>query len=107
MNKNKTEKTCGQISFEAALEKLEALVIKMEEGKLPLEEAMTYFEEGNKLAEICSQKLKEIERKIEILVTKDSATPQWKELNPDNTNTKTKYTNENLNDDNNTEENLL
>ena len=43
--------------FEEALQKLEAIVAKMEEGNLPLEEALEAFEEGVKLAKYCTGKL--------------------------------------------------
>jgi exodeoxyribonuclease VII small subunit len=54
--------------FEEALQKLEAIVSKMEEGDLPLEEALEAFEEGVKLAKFCTTKLDEAERKVEKLV---------------------------------------
>ena len=54
--------------FEEALQKLEAIVAKMEEGDLPLEEALKAFEEGVKLAKFCTGKLDEAERKVEKLI---------------------------------------
>jgi exodeoxyribonuclease VII small subunit len=54
--------------FEEALQKLEAIVAKMEEGDLPLEEALKAFEEGVRLAKFCTSKLDEAERKVEKLI---------------------------------------
>jgi exodeoxyribonuclease VII small subunit len=54
--------------FEEALQKLEAIVAQMEEGDLPLEEALKAFEEGVKLAGFCTTKLDEAERKVEKLI---------------------------------------
>ena len=54
--------------FEEALQKLEAIVAKMEEGDLPLEEALKAFEEGVRLAKLCTSKLDEAERKVEKLI---------------------------------------
>ncbi len=54
--------------FEEALQKLEAIVAKMEEGDLPLEEALKEFEEGVRLAKFCTGKLDEAERKVEKLI---------------------------------------
>lgn len=54
--------------FEEALQKLEAIVAKMEEGDLPLEEALKAFEEGVRLATFCTSKLDEAERKVEKLI---------------------------------------
>ena len=55
-------------NFEEALQKLEAIVAKMEEGDLPLEEALKAFEEGVRLAKFCTGKLDEAERKVEKLM---------------------------------------
>ena len=54
--------------FEEALQKLEAIVARMEEGDLPLEEALKAFEEGVRLAKFCTGKLDEAERKVEKLI---------------------------------------
>lgn len=54
--------------FEDALKKLEKIVSKLEEGDIPLEESLKLFEEGIRLSRICSQKLDEAEKKIEILL---------------------------------------
>ena len=58
------------IGFEGAVERLEAIVAEMEGGTLRLEDMMTRFEEGQKLIKLCSGKLNEVERKVEILVKK-------------------------------------
>ena len=58
-------------SFEKALERLEQIVTEMEGGKLSLEKMISHFEEGSKLIKYCSTKLNEVEKKIELLLTKD------------------------------------
>ncbi len=58
-------------SFEKALERLEQIVAEMEGGKLTLEKMISHFEEGSKLVKFCSAKLNEVEKKIELLLTKD------------------------------------
>jgi len=55
-------------SFESALEQLEGTVARLEEGEMPLEEALELFESGVKLSRQCSTTLEEAERRIEILV---------------------------------------
>jgi exodeoxyribonuclease VII small subunit len=57
-----------EISFEAALARLEALVTRLERGDLPLEEALATFEEGVALSRRCAERLEAAERRIEILV---------------------------------------
>ncbi len=66
--------TKQQPGFEKALERLENIVSKMESGSLSLEKMMTHFEEGMSLINSCSEKLNEVERRIEILVKKDNQT---------------------------------
>ena len=56
--------------FEDALERLEALVVRMESGDLSLEESMRTFEEGDKLTRECQQALQEAELKVNELVKK-------------------------------------
>ncbi len=58
--------------FEEALEKLEKIVQRLEDANLPLDEALSLFEEGIKLSRFCSQKLDEAEKKVEILLRDDS-----------------------------------
>ena len=57
--------------FEEALERLEEIVKKMEEGNMTLEEPLEAFEEGVRLSRFCSKKLDEAERKVEILLKDD------------------------------------
>ncbi|MBM4271463.1 MAG: exodeoxyribonuclease VII small subunit [Deltaproteobacteria bacterium] len=54
--------------FEEALGKLEEIVKRMESGDMSLEESLRAFEEGIKLARLCSRKLDEAERRVEILL---------------------------------------
>ena len=56
------------IKFEDALSKLESIVEKLEQGELPLEESLAAFEEGIRLSRICSKRLDEAEKKIEVLI---------------------------------------
>ena len=56
-------------TFEEAFKKLEEIIKRLEEGDLPLEESLSLFEEGIRLSRFCAQKLDEVEKRIEILVT--------------------------------------
>ncbi len=53
-----------KLSFEEAYKKLAQLVEKMESGGLTLEQATTLYEDGLKLAQLCSTKLEDAELKI-------------------------------------------
>jgi exodeoxyribonuclease VII small subunit len=61
-----------EIPFEEALKRLEAIVAKLETGSLLLEEALQAFEEGVRLARVCSKRLEEGETKISILLRSEN-----------------------------------
>lgn len=54
-------------SFEAAIEALEKIVQKMEEGALPLEEALSQYQQGVALIKYCQDTLNSAQARIEIL----------------------------------------
>jgi len=58
-------------SFEDALEKLEQAVDKLEEGNLPLSDALLAFEEGLKASNICRSLLEDARQRVEVLVEKN------------------------------------
>lgn len=58
----------SELSFEEAMERLEQIVSKLENGDVPLEAAIELFQEGMKLSQLCGGKLEQIERKIEVLI---------------------------------------
>ena len=58
-------------SFEASLKRLETIVDEMENSQLDIDKAMKLFEEGISLVNLCSSKLDETKKKIEILVEKN------------------------------------
>ena len=54
--------------FEQSLEKLELLVKNLESGLLPLEQALTAFQEGVGLVKNCQTLLAQAEQKVEVLI---------------------------------------
>ncbi len=56
------------LSFEAALARLESIVARLEGGDLELEAALASFEEGVALSRRCAEQLERVERRIEVLV---------------------------------------
>ncbi|WP_215112881.1 exodeoxyribonuclease VII small subunit [Exiguobacterium sp. s63] len=58
-------------TFEAALERLEQIVAQLESGDVPLEEAMTLYEEGVRLSEMCQTKLSAAEKKMDEILELD------------------------------------
>ena len=62
--------TGGAPSFEAALERLEAIVTRLEEGEVPLEESIEAYAEGTRLVRQCLEKLAAAEATIRDLSEK-------------------------------------
>ncbi len=65
----KKESNGKELGFEAALERLETLVEQMESGELGIDSMIAAFEEGQKLVQLCTTRLNEVERKIEKIVS--------------------------------------
>ncbi len=57
-----------EIEFESALKKLETIVENLENGELSLEQALKQYEEGVKMADICSKRLTEAEKRVDVLM---------------------------------------
>jgi len=57
----------ADLTFEKALEELEALVGRMEDGKLPLEESLAAYQRGAELVKFCESKLSDAQARIAIL----------------------------------------
>ena len=55
-------------TFEQSLDQLEAVVKKLEEGDMPLEESLELFEKGVRLSRDCRERLAKAERRIEVLL---------------------------------------
>lgn len=70
MEENKSQRAEEGLRFEEALDRFEQIVHRLEEGNLSLDESLNLFEQGVKLSKICSQRLNEAQRRIEVL-TKD------------------------------------
>jgi exodeoxyribonuclease VII small subunit len=68
------KKISPPVDFESALEELEALVEKMEQGDIRLEESLQHFERGIQLTRQCQQALQAAEQKVNILLEKGHST---------------------------------
>jgi exodeoxyribonuclease VII small subunit len=58
------------LSVEEALTELEKLVAQLEQGDLPLDQALKAFERGIALTHACQQSLEKAEQKVRILSEK-------------------------------------
>ena len=60
----------NKLSFEEAISQLEHLVSKLEQGDVPLEEAISYFKEGMELSKLCDEKLKNVQEQMAVILGK-------------------------------------
>ena len=63
-----TETARETLSFEQIVEQLSAVVGQLEDGELPLEQALATFEQGVALSRLGSKRLDEAERRVELLL---------------------------------------
>jgi exodeoxyribonuclease VII small subunit len=69
--------------FEDAMKRLEEIVGDLEGGELPLEDSLKVFEEGMKLLTFCSDKLDEVEKRVDLLVKESDGRYVKKPFNSD------------------------
>lgn len=66
-----SEQKGEQLSFEKAMDQLEQVVEKLEQGDVPLEEAITMFQDGMILSKYCHDKLQTVEKQMDQIVNED------------------------------------
>ena len=69
-----TAPTAAPFDFEQAMTELEGVVARLEQGDVPLEEALKAFERGVELTRACQQALTAAEQKVEILTARSDGT---------------------------------
>lgn len=62
-----------ELTFEQAMDRLEAIVQELEKNEKPLDETVDLFEEGLNLVKICNARLSSFETRIEELSGKKEA----------------------------------
>jgi exodeoxyribonuclease VII small subunit len=62
--------------FEKAFQQLETIVKRLESEEMPLDESLQLFEEGIRLSRFCNQKLEEVEKKIELILSDAKGHPR-------------------------------
>jgi len=60
------------LSFEEAFERLEAAIAALQDGKLPLDQALEQYQEGMKLVQRCNELLQQAELTIQQLTVDDA-----------------------------------
>lgn len=62
----------ADLSFEEALQRLEAIVQKLERGDVPLDQSIDLYAEGDRLRGQCQKRLADAQARIEKIVTGQS-----------------------------------
>ncbi len=57
--------------YETAFRALQEIIEKLEDGELPLEEALNLYEKGKKLADQCAKLLEEAQLRVNTIGEKD------------------------------------
>ena len=60
-------KTTEPTSYEAALEELEQLVVRIESGQLPLDQLLAGYQRGAALLALCRERLEAVQNQIQVL----------------------------------------
>jgi exodeoxyribonuclease VII small subunit len=79
----KAAKPETEMTFETAVERLEALVAAMEADTLPLADLLVRYEEGTQLVKFCQAQLEAAEKRIEIITRNAKGEPQLEPFEPD------------------------
>ena len=69
----------AKMPFERAIEELESIVKRLEEGKVPLEESVAIYERGEALKKRCEDLLRQAEARVEKITLDSSGKPTGNE----------------------------
>jgi len=58
-----------KLTFETAIEELESIVKRLEDGKVPLEESVAIYERGEALKRRCDELLRQAEARVDKITT--------------------------------------
>jgi exodeoxyribonuclease VII small subunit len=64
-----TQLDVKKLSFERAIEELESIVKRLEDGKVPLEESVAIYERGEALKRRCEELLRQAEARVDKITT--------------------------------------
>jgi exodeoxyribonuclease VII small subunit len=68
-----------KMPFERAIEELESIVKRLEEGKVPLEESVAIYERGEALKKRCEELLRQAEARVEKITLDTNGKPTGSE----------------------------
>ena len=65
-----------KLTYEQAMDKLQAIVERLETGEDSLEDSIKLFEEGAKLSAFCYDKLNKAEQKVNTITKREAASDE-------------------------------
>jgi exodeoxyribonuclease VII small subunit len=68
-----------KMPFEKAIDELESIVRRLEEGKVPLEESVAIYERGEALKKRCQELLRQAEARVEKITLDTNGKPAGSE----------------------------
>ena len=71
-----------EVTFEAAIARLEEIVRSLESGSAPLDESLALFEEGVSLVKLCNARLDTAEQKVKLLTFNPNGTAEERDMPP-------------------------
>ncbi|MBR4896010.1 MAG: exodeoxyribonuclease VII small subunit [Clostridia bacterium] len=71
-----------EVTFEAAIARLEEIVRSLESGSAPLDESLALFEEGVSLVKLCNARLDTAEQKVKLLTLNPDGTAEERDMPP-------------------------
>ncbi|HUZ33110.1 MAG TPA: exodeoxyribonuclease VII small subunit [Xanthobacteraceae bacterium] len=74
-NQNDQNNDVAKLSFERAIEELESIVKRLEDGKVPLEESVAIYERGETLKRHCEELLRQAEARVQKITLDASGNP--------------------------------
>jgi exodeoxyribonuclease VII small subunit len=72
---NSSNSDVEQLSFERAIEELESIVKRLEDGKVPLEESVAIYERGEALKRRCEDLLRQAEARVQKITLDTGGAP--------------------------------
>ena len=66
--RDRTAQPRSSLTFEKALERLQAIVAELEDPEKGLEKSLALFEEGIALSRLCRGKIEEIQKRVEVVL---------------------------------------
>jgi exodeoxyribonuclease VII small subunit len=76
MTERKQKDEVGQLTFEQAIQQLKAIVDRIEQGEIPLQDSLEQYEKGMALIKHCRDILQKAQKRIEKISKEEPPEPE-------------------------------